>query len=170
MAETGAKLLDKVPAGGTVSTVGVVVSHCIETDVRASPGVVVARVGRRDAHAQHRRDAPCRLSPARCRQRCGGFHPAFRLGAHPERSSAYAGARRGSAVRYRLAVGPLAGQRTMPLRGPALAEPLPSTPGALTASHEGFSLNAAVFAPSSFPPRSCATPEALLDAHRRLLT
>ena len=39
----------------------------------------------------------------------------------------------------------------MTLRGPALAEPLPSTPGALTASHEGFSLNAAVFAPSSFP-------------------
>ena len=58
----------------------------------------------------------------------------------------------GAAVRYRLAVGPLAGQRTMTLRGPTLAESLPLTPGPLTASHEGFPLNAAVFVPSSFPP------------------
>ena len=52
--------------------------------------------------------------------------------------------RAGAAVRYRLAVGPLAGQRTMTLRVPARPEPLPSTPGPLTANHEGFSLNAAV--------------------------
>ena len=49
-----------------------------------------------------------------------------------------------AAVRYRIAVGPLAGQRTMRLRVPMPRESLPSTPGALTANHEGFSLNAAV--------------------------
>ena len=47
-------------------------------------------------------------------------------------------------VRYRIAVGPLAGQRTMRLRVPTLTESLPPSPGALTASHDGFSLNAAV--------------------------
>ena len=49
-----------------------------------------------------------------------------------------------AAVRYRIAVGPLAGQRTMRLRVPALAESLLPAPGALTANHEGFSLNAVV--------------------------
>ncbi len=49
-----------------------------------------------------------------------------------------------AAVRYRIAVGPLAGQRTMRLRVPTLTESLPPSPGALTASHDGFSLNAAV--------------------------
>ena len=49
-----------------------------------------------------------------------------------------------AAVRYRIAVGPLTGQRTMRLRVPMPRESLPSTPGALTANHEGFSLNAAV--------------------------
>jgi len=47
-------------------------------------------------------------------------------------------------VRYRIAVGPLAGQRTMRLRVPALTESLSANPGALTAEHEGFSLNAAL--------------------------
>ncbi|NKC11512.1 MAG: hypothetical protein GKR94_04690 [Gammaproteobacteria bacterium] len=50
----------------------------------------------------------------------------------------------GAAVRDRIAVGPLAGPRTRRLRGPTLAGSLPSTPGALTASHEGFSLNGAL--------------------------
>jgi spore maturation protein CgeB len=50
----------------------------------------------------------------------------------------------GAAVRYRIAVGPLAGQRTMRLRVPTLTESLLPNPGALTADHEGFSLNAAV--------------------------
>ena len=49
-----------------------------------------------------------------------------------------------AAVRYRIAVGPLAGQRTMRLGVPALTEALHSLPGSLTASHDGFSLNAAV--------------------------
>ena len=49
-----------------------------------------------------------------------------------------------AAVRYRIAVGPLAGQRTMRLRVPTLTESLLPNPGALTADHEGFSLNAAV--------------------------
>ena len=49
-----------------------------------------------------------------------------------------------AAVRYRIAVGPLAGQRTMRLRIPTLGASLSLNPGALTADHEGFSLNAAV--------------------------
>ena len=49
-----------------------------------------------------------------------------------------------AAVRYRIAVGPLAGQRTMRLGVPTPSESLQPTPGALTASHGGFSLNAAV--------------------------
>ena len=49
-----------------------------------------------------------------------------------------------AAVRYRIAVGPLAGQRTMRLRLPAPTEALYSLSGWLTANHEGFSLNAAV--------------------------
>ena len=49
-----------------------------------------------------------------------------------------------AAVRYRIAVGPLAGQRTMRLGVPTPSESLAPTPGALTASHDGFSLNAAV--------------------------
>ena len=49
-----------------------------------------------------------------------------------------------ASVRYRIAVGPLAGQRTMTLRVPTLAEALSSNTGALTANHDGFSLNASV--------------------------
>ena len=49
-----------------------------------------------------------------------------------------------AAVRYRIAVGPLAGQRTMRLRVPTLAASLSPNPGALTADHNEFSLNAAV--------------------------
>lgn len=49
-----------------------------------------------------------------------------------------------AAVRYRVAVGPLAGQRSMRLRVPTPAESLVPCPGALTTSHNGFSLNAAV--------------------------
>ncbi len=49
-----------------------------------------------------------------------------------------------TAVRYRTAVGPLAGQRTMRLRVPTLGELLSSNSGALTANHHSFSLNAAV--------------------------
>jgi len=49
-----------------------------------------------------------------------------------------------AAVRYRIAVGPLGGQPTMRLRVPTTSESLPPSPGALTASHDGFSLNAAV--------------------------
>jgi len=47
-----------------------------------------------------------------------------------------------TAVGYRIAVGPLLGQRTMRLRGTTLAESLSSTLGALTANPDGFSLNA----------------------------
>jgi len=49
-----------------------------------------------------------------------------------------------AAVRYRIGVGPLAGQRTMRVRVPGLEEALASTPGTLTANHDGFSLNASV--------------------------
>lgn len=45
-----------------------------------------------------------------------------------------------AAVRYRIAVGPLAGQRTMRLRVPTLTEALLSLPGSLTASHDGDGL------------------------------
>ncbi|NKC14394.1 MAG: hypothetical protein GKR94_20100 [Gammaproteobacteria bacterium] len=45
----------------------------------------------------------------------------------------------GAPVRERMAVGPLAGQRTMRLRVAARAEALPSTRGALTASHDAAS-------------------------------
>lgn len=45
-----------------------------------------------------------------------------------------------AAARYRIAVGPLAGQRTMRLRVPTLTESLPLSQGTLAASHDGFSL------------------------------
>ena len=47
-----------------------------------------------------------------------------------------------ASVRYRIAAGPGAGQRTLTLRSPALARP--ATPKPLTVNHQGFSINAAV--------------------------
>ena len=47
-----------------------------------------------------------------------------------------------ASIRYRIADGPGAGQRTLTLRSPALARP--ATPKPLTADLQGFSLNAAV--------------------------
>ena len=47
-----------------------------------------------------------------------------------------------ASIRYRIASGPGAGQRTLTLRSPSLARP--TTPKALTADLQGFSLNAAV--------------------------
>ena len=62
----------------------------------------------------------------------------------PGAGSSFAGRESHDDERYRIAVGPLAGQRTMRLRVPTPGESLPPTPGALTANHDGFSLNAAV--------------------------
>jgi hypothetical protein len=47
-----------------------------------------------------------------------------------------------ASIRYRIAEGPGAGQRTLTLRSPSLARPATSKP--LTADLQGFSLNAAV--------------------------
>ena len=47
-----------------------------------------------------------------------------------------------ASIRYRIAAGPGAGQRTLTMRSPALARA--ATPKPLTVDHQGFSLNAAV--------------------------
>ena len=51
---------------------------------------------------------------------------------------------RGTAVRYRIAVGPLAGRKTMVLRNPNAMADEPTLHKPFTAARDGFSINAAV--------------------------
>ena len=61
-----------------------------------------------------------------------------------------------ASVRYRIAIGPGAGQRTFTLRDPALAQPAEqNAPKPFTVNRDGFSLNAA---PSQLTGRSSTSP------------
>ena len=66
-----------------------------------------------------------------------------------------------ASVRYRIAIGPGAGQRTLTLRDPALVQPAEqSAPKPFTVNRDGFSLNAApspLTGRSRRPPRSSGT-------------
>ena len=59
-----------------------------------------------------------------------------------------------ASVRYRIAIGPGAGQRTLTLRDPALVQPAEqSVPKPFTVNRDGFSLNAAVAVPADHRDR-----------------
>ena len=61
-----------------------------------------------------------------------------------------------ASVRYRIAIGPGAGQRTLILRHPALVQPCDQgTPKPFTVNRDGFSLNAA---PSAIAPHTFSSP------------